>query len=117
MNTTKRQTETRNQNEEGNQKKNSRNAKIPTPEDNTSEANSVQHTCRGKSISTYHAVCLVGTGLANHDHDKEQQTDHDNSTININTTVAGWLDIQNQHEHDNAGNKQMAEVGITTQRG
>ena len=59
----------------------------------------------------------VGTGLANHDHDKEQQTDHGNSTININTTMAGWLDVQNQHEHDNAGNKQMAEGGITTQRG
>ena len=93
------------------------NAEIPTPEDNTSEANSVQHTYRGKSTGTFHAVGPVDIGLANHDHDKEQQTDHDNSTININTTVAGWLDIQNQHEHDNAGNKQMAEVGITTQRG
>ena len=59
----------------------------------------------------------MGTGFANHEHDKEQQTDHDNSAIGINTPVAGWLDIQNQRGHDNAGNTQMAEVGITTQRG
>ena len=70
-----------------------------------------------KPTDTKHTCDSMGTGLTYYDYDKEQQTDHDNSTININTTVAGWLDVQNQHEHDNAGNKQMAEMGITTQRG
>jgi hypothetical protein len=57
----------------------------------------------------------MGTGRINYDHDKEQQTDLDNSAANINTPVDGWVDIHNQHEHDNAGNKQMAEMGITAQ--
>ena len=66
---------------------------------------------------TQHTCGSMGLGLTNYDYDKEQQTDHDNSPFNFNTPVDGWLDIQNQHEHDNAGNKQVAEVGTATQWG
>ena len=59
----------------------------------------------------------MGTGRANYDHDKEQQTDHGNPSVNVNTPVDGWLDIQNQHEHNNARNNQMAEMGTTAQWG